>query len=328
MPHFDMPLDQLRRYVPEVAEPDDFDASWARTLAQARAAARPVASTPVISPLTTVEVYDVTFSGFAGDRVLAWYLRPAGVTEPLPVVVEYVGYGGGRGLPHEHLAWPAAGFATVVMDTRGQGAVWGGGGGTADPHGSGPAVPGFTTRGIEAPERHYYRRLYADAVLCVDAVRGLPGVDPGQVVVAGASQGGGTALAVAGLRDDLAAALVDVPFACHFPRAVVLTDADPYAEVARYLAVHRDRADAVFRTLAYVDGLHFARRASAPALFSTGLMDMVCPPSTVFAAYNHYAGPKDITVYPFNGHDGGGAARWPVHAQYLADVLPARGGAA
>lgn len=328
MPRFDMPLEDLRSYLPEVAEPDDFDEFWARTLAEARAAAGPVVSMPEASALATVEVRDLTFPGFAGEPVRAWYLRPAGVPVPLPVVVEYVGYGGGRGLPHEHLTWPVAGFAHVVMDTRGQGAVWGGGGGTPDPHGSGPAVPGFTTRGIENPENHYYRRLYTDAVMCVDAVRALPGVDATRIVVAGVSQGGGTALAVAGLRDDLAAALIDVPFACHFPRAVGLTDADPYGEVARYLAVHRDREDVVFRTLSYLDGVNFARRAGAPALFSAALLDVICPPSTVFAAHNHYAGRKDITVYPFNGHDGGGAARWPVHAQYLADVLPARGGTA
>ena len=34
-------------------------------------------------------------------------------------------------------------------------------------------------------------------------------------------------------------------------------------------------------------------------------MDTVCPPSTVFAAYNDYAGPKDISVWPFNGHEAG-----------------------
>ena len=28
-------------------------------------------------------------------------------------------------------------------------------------------------------------------------------------------------------------------------------------------------------------------------------------PSTVFAAYNHYAGPKDIRVWPYNGHEAG-----------------------
>ncbi|HKI55815.1 MAG TPA: acetylxylan esterase, partial [Trueperaceae bacterium] len=45
--------------------------------------------------------------------------------------------------------------------------------------------------------------------------------------------------------------------------------------------------------------------ASAPALFSAGLMDRVVPPSTAYAAYNHYAGPKELTLYRFNDHEGG-----------------------
>jgi cephalosporin-C deacetylase len=40
-------------------------------------------------------------------------------------------------------------------------------------------------------------------------------------------------------------------------------------------------------------------------LFSVALMDRVCPPSTVYAAFNHYAGPKEIREYPFNDHEGG-----------------------
>ena len=34
------------------------------------------------------------------------------------------------------------------------------------------------------------------------------------------------------------------------------------------------------------DGVDFAKRASVPALFSVALMDQVCPPSTVYAAYH------------------------------------------
>ena len=49
--------------------------------------------------------------------------------------------------------------------------------------------------------------------------------------------------------------------------------------------------------------MNFALRARARALFSAGLMDDVTPPSTVFAAYNHYAGPKDIAVFEFSGHE-------------------------
>ena len=47
-------------------------------------------------------------------------LRPVGATSRLPVVVEYLGYGGGRSLPIERLVWPSAGYAYLVMDSRGQ----------------------------------------------------------------------------------------------------------------------------------------------------------------------------------------------------------------
>jgi cephalosporin-C deacetylase len=69
--------------------------------------------------------------------------------------------------------------------------------------------------------------------------------------------------------------------------------------------VHRDHVEQVYKTLAYFDGMNFAARAKAKALFSAGLMDDICPPSTVYAAYNHYAGAKEMRVWEFNNHEGG-----------------------
>ena len=141
MPRFDLPADELRDYRPDVAEPADFDAFWADTLSASRAVAEPPRLTRVESPLTLVDVVDVEFSGYAGDPIKGWLTVPAGAAGPLPAVVEYVGYGGGRALPHERLQWAASGYAHFVMDTRGQGSAWGTGGGTPDPHGTGPSHP-------------------------------------------------------------------------------------------------------------------------------------------------------------------------------------------
>lgn len=306
-------------YRPQVREPSDFDEFWATTLDQARRAGGEVVLERVKTPLTLVDAFDVTFPGFGGEPVKAWLLLPAHASGPLPAVVEYNGYGGGRGLPFERLGWVASGYAYFLMDTRGQGSAWGSGGATPDPHGTGPSVPGFMTRGIEAPEDYFYRRVYTDAVRAIDAVRALASVDPERISVCGGSQGGGIALAVAGLADGLAAVLTDVPFLCHFERAVGLTDRDPYHEIVRYLSVHRHAEERVFDTLSYFDGLNFATRASAPALFSAGLLDPVCPPSTVFAAFNHYrASDKTIEVYAHNEHEGGQAFQWGAQAAFLA----------
>lgn len=302
---FDLPLDELRSYRSRSVEPADFDSFWTTTLAEARTHDLAARFEPVATGLSTVEVYDVTFAGFGGHPVKGWFVLPAGTREPLPVVVEFVGYGGGRGLPHARLLWASAGFAYFVMDTRGQGAAWGGGD-TPDPVGSASAFPGFLTRGIEDPYDFYYRRVFTDAVRAVEAARSHPLADASRTAAIGRSQGGGITLAVAGLLPDLVAISPDVPFLCDFPRATTLTDRHPYREVGKYLNTYRRRGEQVRRTLSYFDGVHFAARGRAPALFSAALEDETCPPSTVFAAFNAYPHEdRTIEVYEFNGHEGG-----------------------
>lgn len=317
MPRFDLPLPELETYAPAVREPADFDAFWRATIDESRATDAAPRVVPVDTPFALVEVFDITFPGFGGDPVKAWLTLPVGSDEPLPAVVEYQGYGGGRGIPGERLAWAAAGYAHLLMDTRGQGSAWGTGGHTPDPHGAGPAMSGFLTRGIEDPATYYYRRVFTDAVRAIDAVRTLDRIDADRVAVCGASQGGGIALAAGALSDGLVAVMPDVPFLCHFERAVGLTDADPYREVVRYLSVHRGADDRVFDTLSYFDGVNMAARADAASLFSVALMDVVCPPSTVFAAFNRYAGAKSIEVYTHNDHEGGQTYQWHAQARFL-----------
>ncbi|MFB8119680.1 acetylxylan esterase [Streptomyces sp. NPDC056465] len=321
---FDMPLDELHSYRSRSVEPEDFDAFWSATLGEAGthdldARFERCADTGLV----TVDIHDVTFAGFGGHPVKGWFVVPAGSTEPLPVVVEFIGYGGGRNLPHTHLLWASAGMAHFVMDTRGQGSGWAPGD-TADPVGSGPSLAGFMTQGIEDPASYYYRRVITDAVRAVEAARSHPLADATRTAVFGASQGGGLALAAAGLIPDLTAVVADVPFLCDFPRATRITDRKPYREIADYLKTHRGRAEQVNRTLSYFDGVHFAARGRAPALFSVALEDLTCPPSSVFAAYNAYAhAEKEIEVYDFNDHEGGGPFQHALQLRRLPQLLKA-----
>ncbi|MET9533248.1 acetylxylan esterase [Streptomyces sp. NPDC006649] len=304
MPLTDLTRDECFDYRSEAVAPADFDAFWSGTLAPDPATG-PV-FTPVDCGLSQVRVQDVTFAGYGGAPVRGWLRLPAGPPRLRGCVVEFLGYGRGRGLAHENLLWASAGYAHLVMDTRGQGwSAAAGGTGDEGPSGTGP-VPGFLTRGVESPGTHYYRRLYTDAVRCVEAARSHPEVDADRVVVTGHSQGGGISLAVSGLVPGLAGVLPDVPFLCDIRRGAERAALAPYTEIADYLQLHRDRAGSVFETLAYFDGVHFAARATAPALFSIALMDPVCPPSTCFGAYHRYAGSKQVEVYGFNGHEGGG----------------------
>lgn len=301
-----MSLDQLRTYKPERDEPADFDAFWQETLTEARQFPLNGRFEPVDYGLKLVDVYDVTFSGFGGQRVKAWFLLPKERSGPLPCVVEYLGYGGGRGFGYEHLLWPNMGYAHLLMDTRGQGSAWRKGDTPDVPNGANPAFPGYMTQGILDPKTYYYRRVFTDAVRAIEVIWGHEAVDSKRVALTGGSQGGGITIAAGALHEGAQVIMPDVPFLCHYRRATSITDRSPYSEIASFLKTHRDKIDAVYRTLSYFDGVNFAARIAANALFSVGLMDMTCPPSTVFAAYNHLRGQKEIRVYEFNDHEGGG----------------------
>lgn len=319
MAFFDKPLSELKTYLPEREEPRDFDAFWARTLTEARQYALDPVFTPVDYGLRTVETFDVTFSGYGGQRIKGWLMLPKGAATALPCVVEFIGYGGGRGFPLDWLTWASAGFAHLVMDTRGQGSRWRKGD-TPDlaPDGDNPQHPGFMTRGVLSPYTYYYRRLIADAVRAVEVAQQHPAINPQRIALTGRSQGGGLALIASGLTQ-VAAVMPDVPFLCHYRRATTLIDTAPYNEIATFCKIHREQAEQVFSTLDYFDGVNFAPRSKAKALFSVGLMDDICPPSTVFAAYNHYAGPKEIKVWPFNNHEGGETFQVMAQLRFLAD---------
>ncbi|GAB3524714.1 acetylxylan esterase [Phytohabitans suffuscus] len=296
---YDLDLAALVAYSPARDEPADFDLFWKHALAYGRTGSAASARLAAVdNGLSTVVTHDMTIAGYGGEPVKAWLTVPAGATGPLPCLVQFVGYGGGRGLPVEHLLWASAGYAHVVVDARGQG-------GETPDAACGDATPPVV-RGLPDPEVYYYRRAFVDAACAVDAVRTLSMVDAGRIAVAGVSQGGGVALAAAALAGPVAAVLCDLPFLCHWSRAVRISDRGPYTEVARWCASHRRPAAEVFATLAYFDGMSFAARCAAPALFSVALMDRVCPPSTVYAAYHHYAGPKEMVVWEFNDHEGGG----------------------
>lgn len=323
MAQTDMPVEQLREYRSSVTPAADLKEFWSALLTSAAELAAPTTTRELESTLTRLRVYDLEFSGALGHRVKGWLLLPRDAEEPLPCVVKFIGYGGGRSLPHEFTLWPSAGVAIAVMDTRSQG--WSD---TVDPGVDlAPQVPGFVTQGITAAANHYYSRVFVDAARLVTCVQQLPQIDSSRVAIAGGSQGGGIAIAAAALSAGLApvalrpeplvGASVDVPFWCDVYRASTMVDTAPYVELSNYLRARPRDVDAVRTTLSYIDCSLLAAYAECPSLFGVALMDDVCPPSTVYAAYNAWSGPKQIEEYPFGDHLGGDSWHELVELEWL-----------
>jgi cephalosporin-C deacetylase len=312
------PLEELVKYSPGPNFKPDFNSFWSQTLDQYLDSNSQAALVEVASPITAFETFDVTVPGFNNDPIKGWFIRPKNASTKLPCIVMYDGYGGGRGLLNEWLFWPSAGYAILVMDTRGQGASGWRVGDTPDgnyPRAS--QTPGFMTAGILNREDYYYRRVFTDSVAFVRAAVQLPGVDSNRIITAGGSQGGGIALAATSLSNQVFATIPDVPFLCHFEHAVNITDAFPYQEIVQYCKTHRLEVEQVFETLSYFDCLNLVTTATAPALISVGLHDPVCPPETIFAMINNYAGPTKVKTWPFNTHEGGSVQHQLLQAEWL-----------
>ena len=318
MASVDMPLEKLVDYRPEQTARPDFDAFWCAARAESDKVPLNAVFTPVADTLPLAQVYDVAFDGADGVRVKGWFLTPRDVSKPLPAVVQFIGYTGGRDFPHALAPHILNGFCAFIMDSRGQGGNTGQR--LATSHGG---VRGFITHGILDKDEYYYRNFYLDTIRAVEVVRSRSEVDGNRIAAIGGSQGGALTIACAGLSPHVRVMAPDVPWLSHFRRSIDLA-VGPYEEITDFLKRFPDRIEQAFETLSYFDNMNLASRVSVThAYYSVGLWDAVCPPSTVYASYNHLPASvkKAIEVYPYNGHEGGGNLHQQRKLKWLREVL-------
>ena len=302
MPVFDLPLDQLRTYQGRNPKPSDFDDYWKRALDELAATPANVEITPHPHPARFAESFDLWFTGTAGARVHAQYIRPRD-GGPHPALLQFHGYSMNAGDWYEKLAWVAQGFVVAAMDVRGQG------GQSEDVGGvRGTTLEGQIIRGLsDHPDRLLFRHIFLDTVRLAQVVMGQPEVDATRVAAAGGSQGGGLTLACAALEPRIWRAAPVFPFLTDYRRVWEMDLAkDAYAELVYYFTRFdptHEREEETWTRLGYIDVQHLADRINARVLMTTALMDMVCPPSTQFAAYNKIRSEKEMVLYPDFGHE-------------------------
>jgi len=297
MPYVDMSLEKLECYRPEPNKPDDFDAFWEKTLQEAHTQPLNSVITPIPHPMKGYICQRVEFDAYGGGKLVGYFLKPNG-KGPFPLIVHYIGYTGDKCYPHNYLYWLSLGCAVCVVDTRDQfGESY-----SNRSFDRGYGV-GWMNMGIESPWTYYYRFVYGDCIRVLDFALSQDDIDKSRVCIEGTSQGGGLSLAMAALDSRPTHCIADIPFLCHFRRALEVSTVLPYTEIVAYLKRCPYLEEKALNTLSYVDNLNLADRINAKTMVSVGLQDVCCPPSTVFGVYNQIAAEKEIKVYPYLAHE-------------------------
>ena len=162
------------------------------------------------------------------------------------------------------------------------------------------ALGSYWQYGAEDRDLYYYKRVYTGVVRAGDFLLGLPQWDGTNYVVQGGSQGGGLSLVTAVLDPRVKAIAVSYPamsdvFGYFAGRAGGWPHIFQDTSRMRALAEKKE-------TLAYYDGVNFARRLKVPAIFAWGFNDTTVPPTSSFVTYNVVTSPKEAVIVPETGH--------------------------
>lgn len=300
MPLVDFSIEELRTYKPSLTRRGDFLEFWDENKKQAEEQPLNYNEKRIEYFSNKLEVFKVMYDGFLDKSpIVGYFIKEAEAKNKNPVIVFFHGYGGNKGTISDYLGWIMLGFSVFTVDVRGQS------GESPDyaRYTSGSII-GNMTKGILSKETYYYRYVYMDSYRAINYVLTREDVDESKIGVAGVSQGGGLSIAMAALHKKVSLSLPSVPYLCNFERAINVASTGPYLEILNYIKAHPEQEETVMETLSYFDNMNLAPEVKIPILISVGLIDTICPPSTIFATYQYISSKeKKLEVYPGMGHE-------------------------
>ena len=286
---------------PSLPAPEDFDAFWAAEKRKLAAVPLNVRMTPVKSPVPGVECFDVQADGL-GFPVSAYLARPllglGAQGKKLPAIVLTHGAGVASSRLSTAAKWAKDGLLALDFNAHGL------------PNGQPPAfyaqlyrgeLKDYFWKGRDSREDIFFHTLYLRLQRAMDVATAQPEWDGRTLIVCGRSQGGGQAIVAGGLDPRVTFIAAEIPAFCDhtgivkgringWPRLIPNETEKPEEK-----AVNAVR---------YYDAVNFAARTKAQAFIALGFIDIVCPPTGVYAACNQLSGKKHIWHHLDTGHIG------------------------
>jgi len=154
---------------------------------------------------------------------------------------------------------------------------------------------------LDNRDTYYYKRVYLGCLRAVDLLTSLPQVDTSRMAVYGGSQGGALSIVTAALDHR-------IKYIAAFYFA--LSDVTGYLHGRAGGWPHMFSADNIksmgskkkIAVSAYYDVANFAKLIHIPGIYGWGFNDEVCPPTSIYAAYNNIHAPKETVITKESGH--------------------------
>ncbi|MEA1996043.1 MAG: acetylxylan esterase, partial [Gemmatimonadota bacterium] len=284
--------------------PEDYSRFWREASVElVRIPVDPRLEEVVVDDLPGARRYRVSLASVGGGRVFGWLTLPPG-DGPFPAVLAVPGAGVGR--TAKGSAYARDGFAVFSINVHG-----------IEPDRedeyyerikNGPMGGyDYLHYGKQDPYHFYFRRVIQDCMRALDYMCSRDDIDTTRIGMMGSSQGGFLSLMTASADKRIKGLVASVPGLCDHTGSL-------YGRAAggpQLLDdVTGDATARVVRTLSYYDAALAAQLIKAPALLGIGFLDAVCPPTTVYAAYNNLAGCKAVENFETGGHGHGSPEGW------------------
>lgn len=273
--------------------PDDFLKFWETTLANARQT--PLNPTMTLLPercTETSNVYEVSFQTKAWGGRMFGILSVPKAEGTYPALLRVPGAGV---RPYSGDTYLAPGKVIVLevgihgIPVTMQQSVY-------DNLAAG-ALNGYWNFCRDNRDQNYYNRVIVGALRAVDFICSLPQFNGKALGVTGSSQGGALSVITAALDSRVTFFGAVHPALCDH-EAFLKKRAGGWPHYYYQVAP----TDKELKALRYYDTANFARCLKATGWFSWGYNDEVCPPTSMYAAYNAVTAPKELHLYLETGH--------------------------
>lgn len=163
------------------------------------------------------------------------------------------------------------------------------------------ALAGYWNYNLDDKDRYYYKRVYLGCVRANDFITSLPQYDGKNLAVTGGSQGGALSIVTAALDKRVKYLAAFYPALCDLTGYLKgRAGGWPHLFDKSNLAFNNTKEK--INTAGYYDVVNFARQLTIPGMYSMGFNDEVCPPTSMFAAYDVITAPKELYIVPETGH--------------------------